>query len=78
MTNRFEFNILAPAEGQSSILEVSCEGTDILQVSREQDGQLIFRVLGTQVVISEADLAEISKVARDNLVWIDADKVFDM
>lgn len=78
MTNRFEFNILAPADGQSSILEVSCDGIDILHVSQERGGQLIFRFQHNPLELSEADLAEITRVARDNLVWIDADTVFDV
>ncbi len=76
---KIEYLMLYPAEGDSSVLEVSAEGFgDFLHVSLDDDGELVFAFFAKQnVTLSQVQMDEISAIARDRLALTYADKLFD-
>jgi len=81
--------MLYPAEGDSSVLEVSAEGFfDFLHVSLDDDGELVFSFLQNRswrslflakqyVTLSQVQMDEISAIAKDRLALTDLADFFD-
>ncbi|MFB9223859.1 hypothetical protein ACFFUC_12950 [Paracoccus cavernae] len=76
--NNFRYTVLYPAEGQSSILEVSAEGVgEFLHVMLTSDGGLVFSFFpNVELNITLSQLTEVSTIARDrlsieDLSWLD-------